>query len=93
MANNLIISYDLISPGQNYEKVAEKIKSLGMWAKVHKSVWYVKSTYSASDASSIVWAVMDKNDTLFVVDSTNNQASWYNLSEEVSKFIKEKWNT
>jgi hypothetical protein len=42
MANNLFISYDLYNPGQGYEAVIEEIKSLGGWAKVHQSCWYVK---------------------------------------------------
>lgn len=90
--NNLHISYDLNSPGQNYETVADAIKSLGSWARVHKSFWYVNSSYSAAEAFNIVWAVMDKNDTLYVVDATNNSASWKNLSKQVEDHIRDKWN-
>ena len=43
MANNLFVSYDLYAPGQNYEKVIEAIKSKGAWAKVQKSLWYLKT--------------------------------------------------
>lgn len=92
MSNNLIISYDLYKPGQGYEKVIAVIKTLGNWAKVHQSLWYVKSNYSASEASGKVWAAMDSSDTLFVVDATSNTASWYNLSDDVSEFIKTKWH-
>ena len=92
MANNLLVSYDLHQPGQNYDAVIAEIKKLGGWAKVQYSLWYVKSQLSASDASKQVWAVMDQNDTLIVIDATNNNASWYNLSNEVSEFIKDNWN-
>lgn len=92
MANNLFISYDLYNPGQNYEKVIETIKSLGNWAKVQKSFWYVNSHLSASEAVKLVWAAMDKNDSLIVVDATNKNASWQNLSDEISKFIQNHWN-
>lgn len=91
MANNLIVSYDLYNPGQDYSKVIEAIKSLGPWAKIHKSVWYVKSTSTAVQAVATVWAVMDGNDSLFVMDATNNNASWQNLSEQVASFIKDQW--
>jgi hypothetical protein len=91
MANNLLISYDLYSPGQNYEKVAEAIKSLGTWAKVQKSYWYVKSNYTAVKAAEIVWAARDRNDSLIVVDATNNQAAWNNLDPKVSQFLKDWW--
>ncbi|MFS8121360.1 hypothetical protein QD336_02960 [Rhizobium sp. BR 250] len=92
MANNLHISYDLNNPGQNYEKVIEVIKGLGNWAKVHKSFWYVNSNLTAAQARERVWAAMDKNDTVYVVDATNNIATWNNLSDEASDFIQDKWN-
>nr|WP_314433606.1 CRISPR-associated protein Cas2 [uncultured Brevundimonas sp.] len=91
MANNLHISYDLYTPGQNYEKVIAKIKTLGSWAKIHKSFWYVDSKFTASEACAQVWAVMDANDKLYVVDATNNNAAWNNLSDEVSEHIKKRW--
>lgn len=91
MANNLIVSYDLNNPGQDYSKVIDAIKSLGAWAKIHKSVWYVNSPYSASQAVEKVWATMDRNDSLFVVDATNQNAAWQNLSTEVATFIRDQW--
>lgn len=91
MANNLFISYDLYSPGQDYSRVIEAIQSLGTWAKVHKSLWYVKSNLSAEQAATKVWAVMDKNDTLIVMNSTVNDAYWYNLQPEVQKLIQQNW--
>lgn len=91
MANNLFISYDLYSPGQNYEKVIQAIKSLGNWAKVQKSFWYVNSNYTATNAVNIIRQSMDRNDSLIVVDATNNNASWYNLNDEIVKFIKDHW--
>ena len=64
----------------------------GTWAKVQHSLWYVKSGLSASDAGKKVWSVMDSNDSLIVIDATNNDASWYNLGQEVSDFIKKHWH-
>lgn len=92
MANNLFISYDLYKPGQNYEAVIAEIKTLGLWAAVHKSLWYVNSTLTATEAQARVWAKMDANDKLIVVDATNNNASWRNLPDEVSNLIKDQWN-
>ena len=92
MANNLHISYDLYAPGQNYETVIEAIKSLGNWAKIHKSYWYVKSTLTAEQAVNAVWPKMDQNDSLYVVDASNNTAAWRNISPDVAKFIQENWH-
>lgn len=92
MANNLFVSYDLNTPGQDYNSVIEEIKSLGSWAKVQKSFWYVNSTLTASQAVDRVWAKMDRNDSLIVVDAKNNSAAWRGLSDEVANFIKNKWS-
>lgn len=92
MANNLFVSYDLNSPGQNYETVIDEIKNLGNWANLQKSHWYVNSTLSASEAAQRVWNKMDKNDSLIVVDATNNVAAWHGLSSVVSEFIRNEWN-
>jgi len=89
--NNLFISYDLNSPGQNYNVVIDAIKALGTWSKVQKSFWYVKSSLSATDAVARVWAVMDKNDSLIVVDASNKNASWHGLDPAVAKHILDNW--
>ncbi|EWD73942.1 TPA: hypothetical protein MJA43_10610 [Klebsiella pneumoniae] len=90
MANNLFVTYDLIKT-KNYPAVHDAIKSLGSWAKVTESNWYVNSNYSAQDAAKKVMAAMDNDDKLIVVDSTNNSASWYNLTKEVENHIKDQW--
>lgn len=92
MARNLHISYDLYNPGQNYERVIAAIKTLGNWAKIHKSYWYVNSSLTAEQARNRVWAAMDVNDSLYVVDATNNEAAWQNLPPEASKFIEDQWH-
>ena len=92
MANNLHITYDLITPGQDYTAVIEKIKSLGAWAKVTESFWYVQSDLTASQARDQIKLVLDPNDKLYVVDSTNGAAAWNGLSKVVSDFILDKWS-
>jgi hypothetical protein len=92
VANNLHISYDLNAPHQNYEAVIAKIKELGSWAKIEYSFWYVNSTFTASQARDFLLPVIDSNDTLYVVDATNNQAAWSNsVTQNVSDFIKDNW--
>lgn len=90
--NNLFVSYDLHQPGQNYEAVITEIKKHGGWAKVHYSLFYLDSAESAEAVAKAVWAAMDKNDRLIVIDTSNNTAYWYNLGDEVSKYLKEHWN-
>jgi hypothetical protein len=91
MANNIAISYDLKGPGQNYPAVAEKIKALGGWAKVTESFWYVDSTFSAAQARDYILPALDENDKLFVVNATNGQAAWHNLSDAAATYLRKHW--
>lgn len=91
MANNLFVSYDLRNPGQDYSAAIEAIKQLGSWAKVQKSLWYVNSSHTAQQAVEHVWPTMDRNDSLIVVDASNNNASWQGLSDNVAKHIQQQW--
>ena len=88
---NLFISYDLNSPGQDYTTIMEEIKSLGSWAKVQKSLWYVQSTLTATQAKDRLIPHIDTNDSLIVIDASNNVATWYGLPDKVAKHIKARW--
>lgn len=90
--NNLFISYDLKNPGQNYERVMNAIKGLGSWARVQYSYWYVSSSHTAKQAADIVRRAQDSNDTLIVIDTTNNDAAWYGIDQTVSEFLQRIWN-
>lgn len=92
MANNIFVSYDLHKPGQNYHQVIERIKSLGIWAKPLESMWYLKTGYTAKQVCNHVWAAMDANDSLLVVDTSNNIAAWQNIKPEVAQAMREHWN-
>lgn len=92
MANNLFISYDLNSSGQDYSAVIEEIKNLGNWANLQKSLWYVSSSLTASQVADRLWARMDRNDSLIVINATDNASAWRGISEDIASFIKDKWS-
>jgi hypothetical protein len=91
MPNNLHISYDLKNPGRDYEAVIGVIKGLGSWAKIHYSFWYVDSRFTTSQARDAILRVLDSNDTVYVVDASNNDAAWHNLSSQVAEHIGQRW--
>lgn len=90
MANNLFVTYDLIKT-KDYPAVHNAIKTLGNWAKVTESNWYVNSIYSAEQAAKIVNAAMDNDDKLIVVDTSNNKFYSYNLLPVVLKQMQDNW--
>lgn len=91
MSNNLFISYDLNVPHQDYNATIEAIKGLGAWAYVQKSLWYVKTQLTTEEAAKVVREKQDVNDSLVVINTNNNEAYWYNISDEVAKHIQEHW--
>ena len=91
MANNLFVSYDLDAPGQNYSKVIRAIESLGPSVKVHESFYYVKSLFPADQAKKIVYAAMDGNDRVLVIEAMN--LCGQNALPGAEIFIDRHWNT
>ena len=72
---NLFIAYDLNSPGQNYDSVRDKIKSLGKWHQFQYSLFYVSTNLSARQAYDSVIPAMDANDKLAVIDAAGGVVS------------------
>ncbi len=72
MAYNLFIAYDLMKPGQNYEGVRDRIKSLGLSYQFQLSLFYVNTSYTPQDAYAYVMAAMDTNDRLAVINAASD---------------------
>lgn len=90
-SHNLIITYDLKRPGQNYLSLFAAIRQLGKAVKFQYSAWYVASDHDPQSAAKHLWQHMDNNDALFVVDAVTNVASWYGLSDAHSASIQRYW--
>ena len=75
MACNIFIAYDLMHPGQNYEAVRNEIKSLGPWHQFQLSLFYVHTDLTPHQAYDRVFAVMDSNDRLAVIDASGGVVS------------------
>lgn len=68
---NLFIAYDLNQPGQNYDAVRDKIKSLGMWHQFQYSLFYVSTQVTAAEAYAIVLPALDGNDKLAIIEANS----------------------
>jgi hypothetical protein len=86
---NLFIAYDLIPPGQHYDRVRDKIKSLGKWHQFQYSLFYVSTALNRSDAYAQVRSVMDANDKLAVVEALGATIS--NMDDALTNSIKAIW--
>ncbi len=87
---NYFISYDLNVPGKDYEGVIKTIQSLGGWAHVHKSLWYVSSPRTIDQVYAAIAPAFDKSDQFMVIQALN--AHWNVLQPDVENHIKSNWN-
>ena len=66
---SVLVSYDLNSPGQSYDKLIAQIKTYPGYCQVLKSAWIVD--WSAASAQSVyedLRSVMDDGDHIFCVE-------------------------
>ena len=93
MANNLFISYDLSDPDKTFDKLAAEIQKLGDWAQVQPTLWYVKSQFTSEQVTSLLWTTMNaSDDSLTVIDASNNTANWQNIAQDVAEFFEQSWS-
>ena len=84
----ILINYDLVNPGQDYDAIIEHIKSYDGWAHVMLSCWAVSTTKTVVQVRDGLIAVTDRNDKFYVVDITDQSAAWIGLPTTVSDWLK-----
>jgi len=82
----LLITYDLIKPGQDYKALFAAIKAVGTWARPLESVWIVVTRSSAKKVRDELEEHIDENDKLLVIPVGEGWASW-NLTEKVAAWM------
>ncbi|MFJ5356496.1 CRISPR-associated protein Cas2 [Pectobacterium sp. CHL-2024] len=75
---SFIICYDLHEKNtENYNKLREKIKSFGKWARVVESTWIITSDKTAKEIRDSLSEVISEDDRIFVTKSSGIGA-WHN---------------
>ena len=69
-----MISYDLVTPGQQYEKLHQRITQLG-GKKILKSQWILENSATADAIWKDLRPITDGNDRLLVSELASN-AQW-----------------
>lgn len=72
----LVVSYDLQSPGQSYERLYEAIQSLGVVHRAFDSVWFVKTNRTPNQAFEYLRQVLGNNDLLLVNQLSSGYMGW-----------------
>jgi len=78
--NRLLISYDLVSSGQNYSQISSYLSGMEESSKPLESLWVIKTSKTHLQVrDEIMNNFLDSNDKLLVIDITNDVSSWYNI--------------
>ncbi|HEU5129297.1 MAG TPA: hypothetical protein VFU12_15040 [Glycomyces sp.] len=84
----MLISYDLLTPGRDYEKLYRAIKDQGStWIHPLESVWIINTTKTTSEVKDALAKHVDSNDKLFV-SVLEHGASWSNLANGFFDWMK-----
>lgn len=84
-----IVTYDLQEPGQRYSELLELIKACGNWARLGQSSYLIDCQEAAVQLRDKFISVLDRNDKLYV-GQVLAPAAWTGMSEDVTKWIKER---
>lgn len=76
-----VISYDLMSPGQSYDRVIRRLKQLGA-KETLISTWVLRSSATAVAIRDDLKGVVDANDRLLVYASPSNWAAYNALNSK-----------
>ncbi|WP_118131044.1 hypothetical protein [Pseudomonas abyssi] len=78
------VTYDLKSPGQDYDSVHEYIKKFA-YCKHLESFWLIDTTKTAGTIRDELEALVDSNDTIFVA---RLQEAWASLNYGCTNWLK-----
>jgi hypothetical protein len=81
-----MVGYDLNKPGQDYQKLYDKLRSYpNCWHHLD-STWLIKTNESAEKIRNDLGQLIDKNDELLVA-ALNGEAAWQGFNSEASKWL------
>lgn len=91
---NIFVCFQQLRPEKGDEKVRDAIEAFGCsWAKLGQGMCYVHGEFDAQYVGNKVWGALNMDDKLVVVDSTNNDARWFNIKPEISQFMMDNWHS
>lgn len=81
----LLVTYDLMKPGQDYTELLKKIKGFGSWAKLSESSYAVETDWTPKSVYDLLTPHLDANDHLLVI--TLNRPYFGRASKEVIDWL------
>jgi hypothetical protein len=69
------VTYDLKSPGQNYQKIHDYLKSFAS-CKQLESFWLIETNHTTTAIREAIASITDSNDIVFVARLQRDWSSW-----------------
>lgn len=74
------------------DQIAGAIASLGHVASVYPGCWYLETPLDISELKFKLTPNLSETATLVVVDATNHQVAWRNITPDGAELIRETWS-
>jgi hypothetical protein len=84
--NMILVTYDLNSPGQKYQRLIQTIKSTGDWCHCLESTWLLRTSLTAEQVATHLRQQIDANDNLLVI-AVNPRSIGARLPQEACNWI------
>lgn len=89
MKRCLMVSYDLNSPGQNYDELIKWLESFETRWHWLDSFWLIVTDLDAGRVRDVLKDFIDPNDELLVIDVTNDTWASQGFSDEANNWLKQ----
>ena len=83
----MIVTYDLMNPGQNYEALLKRIREYQKWAKLGYSTFLIATEQTPVQVRDYLGQAIDRYDKLYVGVAVA-PAAWQGMTDEVSNWIR-----
>jgi len=84
-----VVIFDNVT-AEKRDAVINKIKSFGAWARISETVWYLRTNSSITAVRDAIFPEGNDECRVFVVEVTSAPWASYNLSREVTDWLKEE---
>jgi hypothetical protein len=86
----ILVAYDIHqTEGEGYDKLIEKIQSLGDWWHHLESTWIVRCAQSASQVRDQLKSHIGNDDQLLVIEISGDTAEWAGVNGAGSQWLKD----
>ncbi|WP_195943453.1 hypothetical protein [Enterococcus faecium] len=78
MKKPYLITYDLNSPGQNYDEIISLLKGelSSAYCNYWKSAFLITSNYTPSQILDKLRPYLDRNDRMIIIEVVDNKSGW-----------------